>query len=217
MPTVDHVGISKRIGSEKERKRLREAIDAFKPPRDGLTGGVIIRTAAVAAPGRAQGRRRLPREAVGTRHEEASERAPAPACLYAGPRARAATPRATCSPTTYTRSSSTTEAEHERVVEFVSVFMPEPPQDIELYQGDSPVFDEYGIEDEISRALSRKVPLPSGGYLVIDQAEALTAIDVNTGRFVGTRQGSRRDDPADQPRGREGDRPCSCASAISAA
>jgi ribonuclease G len=58
-------------------------------------------------------------------------------------------------------------------------------KDIELYQGDEPIFDAYGIEDEITRALSRKVPLPSGGYLIMDQAEALSAIDVNTGRFVG--------------------------------
>ena len=63
--------------------------------------------------------------------------------------------------------------------------MPERVKDISLYNGDEPIFDAYGIEDEIGRALSRKVPLPSGGYLIIDQAEALTAIDVNTGRFVG--------------------------------
>jgi ribonuclease G len=65
--------------------------------------------------------------------------------------------------------------------------MPERRADLELYEGDEPIFDAYGIEEEISRALSRKVHLPSGGYLIIDQAEALTAIDVNTGRFVGSR------------------------------
>lgn len=72
-----------------------------------------------------------------------------------------------------------------RLRRFVEMFMPERVNDIELYEGREPVFDAYGIEDEISRALSRKVPLGSGGHLVIDQAEALTAIDVNTGRFVG--------------------------------
>jgi ribonuclease G len=72
-----------------------------------------------------------------------------------------------------------------RLRRFVEMFMPERVNDIELYEGREPVFDAYGIEDEISRALSRKVPLASGGYLIIDQAEALTAIDVNTGRFVG--------------------------------
>src|SRR6202012_5466319 len=63
--------------------------------------------------------------------------------------------------------------------------MPERAKDIVHYNDDEPIFDPYGIEDEIARALSRKVPLPSGGYLIIDEAEALTAIDVNTGRFVG--------------------------------
>jgi ribonuclease G len=75
--------------------------------------------------------------------------------------------------------------QYARLVRFVEMFMPERVKDIELYQGEEPIFDAYGIEDEIGRALSRKVPLPSGGYLIIDQAEALTAIDVNTGRFVG--------------------------------
>jgi len=72
-----------------------------------------------------------------------------------------------------------------RLRRFVEMFMPERVDCIELYEGREPVFDAYGIEDEIGRALSRKVPLASGGHLVIDQAEALTAIDVNTGRFVG--------------------------------
>jgi ribonuclease G len=70
-------------------------------------------------------------------------------------------------------------------VRFVEMFLPERVKDIELYTGSEPIFDAYGIEDEIGRALSRKVPLPSGGSLIVDQAEALTAIDVNTGRYVG--------------------------------
>jgi ribonuclease G len=75
--------------------------------------------------------------------------------------------------------------QYARLVRFVEMFVPHRVKDIEYYSGDEPVFDAYGIEDEISRALSRKVPLPSGGYLIIDQAEALAAIDVNTGRYVG--------------------------------
>jgi ribonuclease G len=77
------------------------------------------------------------------------------------------------------------EKQYTRLREFLGVFLPDRMNDVELYQARDPLFDEYGIEEEISRALSRKVPLPSGGYLVIDQAEALTAIDVNTGRFTG--------------------------------
>ncbi len=80
--------------------------------------------------------------------------------------------------------------QYAKLVRFVEMFLPERVKDIELYQGDEPIFDAYGIEDEITRALSRKVPLPSGGYLIMDQAEALSAIDVNTGRFVGKGSGS---------------------------
>jgi ribonuclease G len=75
--------------------------------------------------------------------------------------------------------------EHERLHAFVDAFMPERAGDVELYGGTDPIMDAFGLEEEIARALSRKVPLPSGGYLIIDQAEALTAIDVNTGRFTG--------------------------------
>jgi ribonuclease G len=78
--------------------------------------------------------------------------------------------------------------QYSRLRRFVEMFMPERVDDIELYEGSEPVFDAYGIEDEIARALSRKVPLASGGYLIIDQAEALAAIDVNTGRYVGKGQ-----------------------------
>src|SRR5207237_2040657 len=77
------------------------------------------------------------------------------------------------------------KGEHERLLKFVNAFMPEFVSKIEHYQGREPIFDGYGIEAEIDRALERKVWLKSGGYLIIDQGEALTAIDVNTGKFVG--------------------------------
>ena len=75
--------------------------------------------------------------------------------------------------------------EYERIKKFVAAFMPDFAGHIELYDGSEPIFDGYGIEIEIDRALERKVWLKSGGYLIVDQIEALTAIDVNTGRFVG--------------------------------
>src|SRR5262249_20640264 len=77
--------------------------------------------------------------------------------------------------------------EYERLRKFVSAFMPDFSGKIELYDGREPIFDGYGIEAEIDRALERKVALRSGGSLIIDQGEALTAIDVNTGKFVGKR------------------------------
>ncbi len=75
----------------------------------------------------------------------------------------------------------------ERVVRFARRFIPEASDRIELYDGEGPIFDLYSVEDEINRALDRKVMLKSGGYLIIDQTEAMTTVDVNTGSFVGHR------------------------------
>jgi ribonuclease G len=78
-------------------------------------------------------------------------------------------------------------AEHERMREFAAAFMPGAASVVELYTGPRPIFDLNGVEEEIAKALDRKVPLKSGGHLVIDQTEAMTTIDVNTGGFVGSR------------------------------
>jgi len=181
MPTVEHIGISKRIGNEKERKRLRETIEAFKPPQ----GGLIVRTVAAGLT-----KKQLKADVgylVKTWNETMKKRettSRAPALLYDDLDVilRAARDLFTEDVAKFVIDSPT---EHERLVKFVEDFMPERAGDIEHYSGSEPIYDEYGIEDEIARALSRKVPLPSGGYLIIDQAEALTAIDVNTGRFTG--------------------------------
>lgn len=181
MPTVEHIGISKRIGNEKERKRLRETIEAFKPPQ----GGLIVRTVAAGLT-----KKQLKADVgylVKTWNETMKKRettSRAPALLYDDLDVilRAARDLFTEDVAKLVIDSP---MEHERLVKFVEDFMPERAGDVEHYSGSEPIYDEYGIEDEIARALSRKVPLPSGGYLIIDQAEALTAIDVNTGRFTG--------------------------------
>jgi ribonuclease G len=181
LPTVDHIGISKRIGSEKERKRLKESIEDFKPPQ----GGFIVRTVATGLTKKALkadvGYLVRQWEKVAAKRETVKS---PPALLYEDLDIVLRTAR-----DHFTEDVAKividSPAEYERLRAFIGVFLPERVDDIELYTGRDPVFDEYGIEDEISRALSRKVPLPSGGYLIIDQAEALTAIDVNTGRFTG--------------------------------
>ncbi|HEX2730340.1 MAG TPA: Rne/Rng family ribonuclease [Polyangiaceae bacterium] len=180
LPTVEHVGISKRIGNARERSRLRQTIDALKPP----TGGLIVRTVAEGLT-----KKQLKADVgylikvwaeVGKRRQGAK----APTVLYEELDLvlKAA------------RDLFTDEVDHiiiddqeqyGRLCRFVEMFMPGRVKDIKLYHGQEPIFDEYGIEDEIKRALGRKVPLPSGGSLIVDQAEALTAIDVNTGRYVG--------------------------------
>ncbi len=181
MPTIDHIGVSRRIGSVKERSRLRESIEAMRPPK----GGLIVRT---VAEGLTKGQLkadigylvRLWGEIV--RKREAQPKVPN--TLYTELDLVVRTARDQFGDEVQKIVIDDRKA-YEELCKFIETFMPERVKDIELYEGAEPIFDAYGIEDEIRRALSRKVPLGSGGYLVIDQAEALTAIDVNTGRFVG--------------------------------
>jgi ribonuclease G len=180
LPTLEHVGVSKRIGSDKERSRLREAIEAMKPP----AGGLIVRTVAEGLT-----KKQLKQDVgylvhlwgeVAKKHEGA--RAPA---LLLGELDIVLKAARDLFTDEVDQLVIDDRAQYDRLSRFVEMFMPERLKDIAYYGDDEPIFDAYGIEDEISRALSRKVPLPSGGYLILDEAEALTAIDVNTGRFVG--------------------------------
>jgi ribonuclease G len=181
MPTIDHVGVSKRIGNDRERKRLREVIDSVKPK----TGGLIVRT---VAQGLTKGGLKADVGYLVKTWEKVFEKQKtarkAPAMLYEELDIVCRTAR-----DLFTEDVAKIVIddpdEHARLLEFVQIFMPERAADIELYGGSDPIMDAFGLEEEIARALSRKVPLPSGGYLIIDQAEALTAIDVNTGRFTG--------------------------------
>ena len=79
------------------------------------------------------------------------------------------------------------ENEYKKVLNFIETFLPSLGNSVELYEGEEPIFDHYGVEMEVQRALSKKIWLKSGGYIVIEMTEALTAIDVNTGRYVGKR------------------------------
>ncbi len=181
MPTIDHVGVSKRIGNERERQRLREVIDSCKPDK----GGLIVRT---VAQGLTKGGLKADvgylvktwEDVVATHKKTRS----APKLLYRELDVITRTARDLFTEDVGKLIIDDAE-EYERLRSFVGAFMPERVKDIELYDAGDPIMDAFGLEDEIARALARKVPLPSGGYLIIDQAEALTAIDVNTGRFTG--------------------------------
>lgn len=184
LPTVEHVGVSKRIGSARERARLREVIDSVKPPK----GGLIVRT---VAEGLTKKQLKTDIGYLVKVWEDVSrkrEGAKAPTVLYTELDLVLRVARDLFTDE-IDKIVIDDREQYGRLVRFVEMFMPERAGNIELYSGEEPIFDAYGIEDEIGRALSRKVPLPSGGYLIIDQAEALTAIDVNTGRYVG--KGSR--------------------------
>ena len=181
------VGVSARIEDEAERQRLREAVQSFVAPRRSRRlhrahrrrrrsrrGAARRHAVPAAALGRARTRRRAAR-APGN----AGPRGPAAAAARcARPGRRAASTRCRSITTRHLRA-------HARVRRARSCR--HSAQRIELYAGSRPIFDLYGVEDEIQRALERKVPLKSGGYLVIDQTEAMTTIDVNTGAFVGQR------------------------------
>jgi len=182
MPTVDHVGISRRIVGEKERKRLREIVDEIRPP--GM--GFIVRT---VAEGQRQEILRADMEFllklwedIVRRNEEAS----APALLYEDLDLSLRAVRDLFS-SDVDRLIVDELGEHARLRQFVANFAPRYERLVEIYEGNEPLFDAYEIEIELDRALERKVWLKSGGYLVIDQGEALTSIDVNTGRYVGRR------------------------------
>ncbi|MDP9035273.1 MAG: Rne/Rng family ribonuclease [Myxococcota bacterium] len=180
LPTLEHVGVSKRIGSDKERSRLREAIDGMKPP----SGGLIVRTVAEGLT-----KKQLKQDVgylVRLWGEVAKNRegAKAPKMLQSELDIVLKTARDLFTDEVH-EIVIDDRGQYDRLCRFVEMFVPERLKDVVYFNEDEPIFDAYGIEDEIARALSRKVPLPSGGYLIIDEAEALTAIDVNTGRFVG--------------------------------
>lgn len=182
MPTVEHVGVSRRIADEEERRRLREVLETLVPHG----GGFVARTAAEGrTPDELQADLEFLRQVwndILTRMEAM----PAPATLYEDLDLVLRSARDLVTPD-LAHIIVDDEAEFRRLDRFMRRFMPRYMDRVGHYTGDEPLFDAYGVEIEINRALGRKVWLPSGGYLIIDQTEALTAIDVNTGRYVGKR------------------------------
>jgi len=180
MPTVEHVGISRRISSDKERRRLREIIDQMRPPGTGF----IVRTVAENVPEKDL---RADMDFLIKLWNEIVRRtgnSRCPALIYNDLDLLLRTVRDMFTPEV-SKLIIDSRAEYDKIKKFIAAFMPDFTGQIDLYDGPEPIFDGYGIEIEIDRALERKVWLKSGGYLIVDEMEALTAIDVNTGRFVG--------------------------------
>lgn len=180
MPTVDHIGVSRRIKSHAERVRLRKLLKAVKPP----SGGCIVRTA---------GEDRSESDLAGdidflTRLWETvkkkGEEAHAPSLVHLDLDLVLRTVRDMFT-NNVTKLIIDSEEEYQRVLEFTEATMPHLTDRLRLFVKNIPIFDHYSIEEELAKALQRKVWLKSGGYLIIDRAEALVAIDVNTGKFVG--------------------------------
>jgi ribonuclease G len=192
MPTVDHVGVSRKIESREERSRLRGIVKQFRE-QHGFVGGVIIRTAAA---GRSEADivsdLSYFHEIWTSVRQKMESRRP-PAVLFQEQSLVTKLLRDMLTDD-YTAIRLDDEAEYRRVTQLVERIMPALLPRVKLYTKEFPIFDEYGIQAEIDKALRPKVWLKSGGYLVINQTEALVAIDVNTGRYVGKKSSGRLED-----------------------
>ncbi len=186
MPTVDHIGVSRRIGSAEDRSRLRRLVNEAKGT---FPGGFIVRTAASGA---SDDEIRTDVEFLGRTWDTiraTSEQRRAPSLLHRDLNLVERILRDYLSDD-YAAIWLDNEEEFAKVVEFVGRFQPKMVPRVKLYTKDAPIFEEFGIQQELDKALRPKVWLKSGGYIVINHTEALVAIDVNTGKYVG--RGSTR-------------------------
>jgi ribonuclease G len=191
MPTVDHVGVSRKIESREERGRLRGIVRSFREEH-GFTGGVIIRTAAAGRSDEDIVSDLSWFHQIWTEIRQKMEARRAPAVLFQEQSLVVKLLRDLLTDD-YTAIRIDDEQEHRRVLALVERIMPALVPRVKLYTKTFPIFEEYGVQGEIDKALRSKVWLKSGGYLVINQTEALVAIDVNTGRYVGKRTGRLED------------------------
>jgi ribonuclease G len=181
MPTVDHIGVSRKIPSEDERSRLKRILQTN---RSGISGGFIVRT---AGEGRSEEELRADMMFLYNLWldlRQKAERKPAPALVHHDLNV---VERVLRDQLTATFKSIWVDNEelYESVLRFVQRFQPALVNRVKLYTRANPVFDEFGITQELEKALRPKVWLKSGGYIVINQTEALVAIDINTGKYVG--------------------------------
>lgn len=182
MPTVNHAGVSRRIEDIDERERLRNIIQDIRPDHTGF----IVRTVSEGSD-----KNKLKSEMdfllkLWANIQERMAKLSNPGLLHKDLTISLRSVR-----DLFTREVDRlvidSKEEYENIMEFIETFAPRLRYSVELYNGNDPIFDAYGIEMEISRALDKKIWLKSGGYIVIELTEALTAIDVNTGSYVGKR------------------------------
>ncbi len=182
MPTSNRIGISRRIENDKERKRLKDISQSLMTG----SGGFILRTACEG-----RSKREIQRDlrfltTLWKRIQKKVDSVPAPSLVHQDLDLIARAIRDFFTTDTHQVLIDNVK-EHRRILDFVGHFMPRLRSKISLYDRKEPILDHYGAEEKITKALDRKVWLPSGGSIIIDRTEALTAIDVNTGRFVGKR------------------------------
>jgi len=182
MPGTRHIGISRRIESEDERKRLKEIAQSLRTDE----GGFILRTACEGLSKREIQRDLSFLTKLWSRIHKKAEGMPAPALIHQDLDLIVRTMRDFFTADT-AQVVVDAPKDHRRIIDFVQNFMPRLKSKIVLYSEKKPLFEEYAVEEKIAKALERRVWLRSGGYIIIERTEALTAIDVNTGRFVGKR------------------------------
>ena len=178
-PDSDANGISRRLPDE-ERRRLRQIVDELKP--DGF--GVIVRTAAASAT-REELKNDIERlEHIWAKIQIEADRGPAPRLIYQEPELLIRVIREHFT-SDFKRLLIDDQVAMDRVTEYLSEMAPELVSKVHKYEDELPLFERFHVEDQLRKALDRRVWLKSGGHLVIDRTEALTVIDVNTGKFVG--------------------------------
>ncbi|MGA9672582.1 MAG: Rne/Rng family ribonuclease [Terracidiphilus sp.] len=181
MPTVSHIGVSRKIASDEERQRLKRIL---VHERGEASGGFIVRTAAEGASEdelRSDLRMLLN---LWADIKKRSEESKSPALIYHDLGLIERILRDQVS-TNFSSIWVDSESDYERIVRFLNRFSPSLVRRVKLYTKETPLFEHFGIQDEISKALRSKVWLKSGGSIVINQTEALVAIDINTGKYVG--------------------------------
>ncbi|MDQ2936296.1 MAG: Rne/Rng family ribonuclease [Acidobacteriota bacterium] len=192
MPTVEHVGVSRKIESDSERQRLRKLITQIRGSEDIPSGGFIVRTAGVGI-SEAELRedvRYLVRTWLDIR--ASAEKAKPATMVHKDLDLVQRILRDQLSDD-FAAIRVDSEEEFQGIVEFVNRIQPRMVKRVKLYTKDQPILENYGVQAEIDKAIKPRVWLKSGGYLVINQTEALVAIDVNTGKFVGRGSGRLED------------------------
>lgn len=186
LPQDNHIGVSQKIPSA-QREALRQRVMGLATPADGsATGGFILRTNAEDASDDELREDIAYLRKTWQRIKDAATRQPPATLLHEDLNLMQRVLRDLVSAHTQSIRIDSRE-QHGLLQAFATEFMPDTLHKLQLYTGERPIFDLFNIDEDIARALSRRVDLKSGGYLVIDQTEALTTVDVNTGGFVGAR------------------------------
>ena len=184
MPNSNHIGVSQKLEDEDERERLKDLIKKLLPEFEG--GGYIVRTVAEGISEKAVHADMVFLEKLWGAIQENNKSVGSPMMVYEDLPLAMKVMR-DIADTNIDAIRIDSRETFDKVIKFANKFIPELAPGIEYYPGERPIFDLYGVEDEIQRALQSKIKLKSGGYLIIDQTEAMTTVDINTGGYVGNR------------------------------